>query len=223
MSRNGRVNGKNQWLIIDPVSRSLDNEATAPSFNGRTADSGSAYRGSNPWGAARFQTVFTRFSSSYPLKNRGQVACLAKWGVGFNDAANRIPLLPNNHRGTLLLLLQEPPKIRRWECSNIWSAMEIARTLRIVLSRVGNVAGRFLLEQHLCTLGLDRALDVGCSVRPNQSMRGNRRAAGDGRPPRRASRGRGSYGQRVGCRFMALTRSFTQRNGSRASLVLSQI
>jgi hypothetical protein len=25
---------------------------TAPSFNGRTADSGSAYRGSNPWGAA---------------------------------------------------------------------------------------------------------------------------------------------------------------------------
>src|SRR5947208_8398648 len=24
----------------------------APSFNGRTADSGSAYRGSNPWGAA---------------------------------------------------------------------------------------------------------------------------------------------------------------------------
>ena len=26
---------------------------SAPSFNGRTADSGSAYRGSNPWGAAR--------------------------------------------------------------------------------------------------------------------------------------------------------------------------
>ena len=25
--------------------------STAPSFNGRTADSGSAYRGSNPWGA----------------------------------------------------------------------------------------------------------------------------------------------------------------------------
>src|SRR6476660_9054114 len=25
----------------------------APSFNGRTADSGSAYRGSNPWGAAK--------------------------------------------------------------------------------------------------------------------------------------------------------------------------
>jgi hypothetical protein len=31
---------------------------TAPSFNGRTADSGSAYRGSNPWGAAKsFQAV----------------------------------------------------------------------------------------------------------------------------------------------------------------------
>ena len=31
---------------------------TAPSFNGRTADSGSAYRGSNPWGAAKtFQAL----------------------------------------------------------------------------------------------------------------------------------------------------------------------
>ena len=31
---------------------------TAPSFNGRTADSGSAYRGSNPWGAAKsFQSL----------------------------------------------------------------------------------------------------------------------------------------------------------------------
>src|SRR6266567_6592175 len=28
------------------------NRTAAPSFNGRTADSGSAYRGSNPWGAA---------------------------------------------------------------------------------------------------------------------------------------------------------------------------
>src|SRR5438552_11414594 len=27
-------------------------QPAAPSFNGRTADSGSAYRGSNPWGAA---------------------------------------------------------------------------------------------------------------------------------------------------------------------------
>ena len=27
-----------------------------PSFNGRTADSGSAYRGSNPWGAANTRT-----------------------------------------------------------------------------------------------------------------------------------------------------------------------
>jgi hypothetical protein len=30
----------------------------APSFNGRTADSGSAYRGSNPWGAARKCNIF---------------------------------------------------------------------------------------------------------------------------------------------------------------------
>src|SRR5215469_1734623 len=32
---------------------------TAPSFNGRTADSGSAYRGSNPWGAARISRFFS--------------------------------------------------------------------------------------------------------------------------------------------------------------------
>ena len=32
--------------------------SAAPSFNGRTADSGSAYRGSNPWGAAKsFQCI----------------------------------------------------------------------------------------------------------------------------------------------------------------------
>ena len=40
---------------------------TAPSFNGRTADSGSAYRGSNPWGAAKsFQslTVLRGFQNS---------------------------------------------------------------------------------------------------------------------------------------------------------------
>jgi hypothetical protein len=30
----------------------------APSFNGRTADSGSAYRGSNPWGAASIHDCF---------------------------------------------------------------------------------------------------------------------------------------------------------------------
>ncbi len=30
----------------------------APSFNGRTADSGSAYRGSNPWGAAKYLLYF---------------------------------------------------------------------------------------------------------------------------------------------------------------------
>ncbi len=36
----------------------------APSFNGRTADSGSAYRGSNPWGAANKSPVF--FDSLLP-------------------------------------------------------------------------------------------------------------------------------------------------------------
>jgi hypothetical protein len=34
------------------------NIIAAPSFNGRTADSGSAYRGSNPWGAANKIKVF---------------------------------------------------------------------------------------------------------------------------------------------------------------------
>ena len=34
---------------------------TAPSFNGRTADSGSAYRGSNPWGAAKFWALSADF------------------------------------------------------------------------------------------------------------------------------------------------------------------
>jgi hypothetical protein len=36
----------------------------APSFNGRTADSGSAYRGSNPWGAATVEL------SAYPTYAR---------------------------------------------------------------------------------------------------------------------------------------------------------
>src|SRR5260370_7401020 len=35
----------------------------APSFNGRTADSGSAYRGSNPWGAAKHLQQLARLPS----------------------------------------------------------------------------------------------------------------------------------------------------------------
>jgi hypothetical protein len=35
----------------------MNNLVVAPSFNGRTADSGSAYRGSNPWGAANLYAV----------------------------------------------------------------------------------------------------------------------------------------------------------------------
>ncbi len=52
------------WLIDRVWMRLYDEEVPhigqrlrclcfAPSFNGRTADSGSAYRGSNPWGAAK--------------------------------------------------------------------------------------------------------------------------------------------------------------------------
>ena len=36
------------------TANALPTAFTAPSFNGRTADSGSADRGSNPWGAAKF-------------------------------------------------------------------------------------------------------------------------------------------------------------------------
>ena len=36
----------------------------APSFNGRTADSGSAYRGSNPWGAAKTELPRTALNRS---------------------------------------------------------------------------------------------------------------------------------------------------------------
>src|SRR5579872_2684400 len=37
----------------------------APSFNGRTADSGSAYRGSNPWGAAKSNQSLTNKIASW--------------------------------------------------------------------------------------------------------------------------------------------------------------
>src|SRR5256885_13148236 len=43
--------------MFDRNANSLDNLGIAPSFNGRTADSGSAYRGSNPWGAANLEST----------------------------------------------------------------------------------------------------------------------------------------------------------------------
>ncbi len=43
----------------------MNNLVVAPSFNGRTADSGSAYRGSNPWGAAKPLSDFYSRSSEY--------------------------------------------------------------------------------------------------------------------------------------------------------------
>src|SRR5207253_9862303 len=42
----------------------------APSFNGRTADSGSAYRGSNPWGAANLES--STYLSGVPAKTRSE-------------------------------------------------------------------------------------------------------------------------------------------------------
>jgi hypothetical protein len=53
-------------LEKDSYSRSA---LTAPSFNGRTADSGSAYRGSNPWGAANTHTLPTSIEPSRTLLN----------------------------------------------------------------------------------------------------------------------------------------------------------
>src|SRR5205085_6550254 len=50
------------WFRLTPL---LD----APSFNGRTADSGSAYRGSNPWGAAKSHQQIAR--SRIQLVSRG--------------------------------------------------------------------------------------------------------------------------------------------------------
>src|SRR5271157_2822878 len=40
-----------------PVRAHPRTTIAAPSFNGRTADSGSAYRGSNPWGAAKLESI----------------------------------------------------------------------------------------------------------------------------------------------------------------------
>src|SRR5215468_9866724 len=50
---------------------------TAPSFNGRTADSGSAYRGSNPWGAANSLRSFlsnqaTHFAKTGKIQGIGR-------------------------------------------------------------------------------------------------------------------------------------------------------
>jgi hypothetical protein len=42
---------------IKTADRRPSNLLAAPSFNGRTADSGSAYRGSNPWGAAKLSPI----------------------------------------------------------------------------------------------------------------------------------------------------------------------
>ena len=53
--QNHRINKGCRTTPVQP-------QTSAPSFNGRTADSGSAYRGSNPWGAAKFYPVFMRFS-----------------------------------------------------------------------------------------------------------------------------------------------------------------
>jgi hypothetical protein len=60
-------------------------EETAPSFNGRTADSGSAYRGSNPWGAAKMQfPVLLRALSFDPI-------CM-RWRLPIDNAAECVSI-----------------------------------------------------------------------------------------------------------------------------------
>jgi hypothetical protein len=44
---------------IAGCTRGICSADVAPSFNGRTADSGSAYRGSNPWGAANLESIIS--------------------------------------------------------------------------------------------------------------------------------------------------------------------
>ena len=50
-----------RWIParFDRKTSMMNNLGVAPSFNGRTADSGSAYRGSNPWGAANIHAGLT--------------------------------------------------------------------------------------------------------------------------------------------------------------------
>src|SRR5215467_734006 len=57
----------------------------APSFNGRTADSGSAYRGSNPWGAAKLE------STTYDLRNPKKARPAPKIGtICFGNAPEHL-------------------------------------------------------------------------------------------------------------------------------------
>src|SRR5512142_1935675 len=85
----------------------------APSFNGRTADSGSAYRGSNPWGAARLSSHDCSCAASEPLNSAGK-AHLAEQGGETRIVANllpaRIQLQPYQPIGTLAHCLVEYSK-----------------------------------------------------------------------------------------------------------------
>src|ERR1035437_6365578 len=53
------LHSRNQYnpISVRASARVQRCRAAAPSFNGRTADSGSAYRGSNPWGAAKLGSI----------------------------------------------------------------------------------------------------------------------------------------------------------------------
>src|SRR5271166_5016702 len=56
------------------------NVIAASSFNGRTADSGSAYRGSNPWGAAKsFQALPSPLSLTLCLPFASCLRIVADW------------------------------------------------------------------------------------------------------------------------------------------------
>ena len=56
------------WGQADRLQDEPPRPLVAPSFNGRTADSGSAYRGSNPWGAAKTSSKRVQeFPQSSPI------------------------------------------------------------------------------------------------------------------------------------------------------------
>ncbi len=85
----------------------MRHRAGAPSFNGRTADSGSAYRGSNPWGAANHAIPLT-FPSNYPSLIQRFASVLPAWA-----RANL----------TLLCVSVDSPRRRLWSPSQMATAL----------------------------------------------------------------------------------------------------
>jgi hypothetical protein len=63
------------WESGDMVN-CYESTNSAPSFNGRTADSGSAYRGSNPWGAAKLTSSATSLCTASEIPSSASLLCV---------------------------------------------------------------------------------------------------------------------------------------------------